>query len=446
MKKYFFEEKKVLVCGMARSGQAAAKKLHELGATVTVTDSNKETNFDNKYGLTCLFGQDPFDFVHEFELIIISPGISVYAPFVKKAVSLGIPVWGEVELFYILCPCPIIAITGTNGKTTVTTLVGKIMKLKNNGTVIAGNIGLPLTEIVSDLKESDLVVAEISSFQLETVQNFRPKISAILNMTEDHLDRHGTMQKYIEEKTKIFQNQGQDDVVVLNYDNSITKNMKPPSKAIYFSTHDTEFSSVYLRDGNIFVGDEVIMPISKTKVLAENALAATAIAYTAGATKEQIAKVLEEFNGVDHRLEYVTKVNNVSYYNDSKATNVDSTIKALESFKNPVILIAGGYDKNTDFTPLVKLFSKNVKHLFLIGQTASQLAKTCKDLDFNLYTLSDTLENAVFSAKNIAASGDTILFSPACASFDQFKNFEERGEKFKEYILYGKKECTRRLC
>ena len=446
MKKYFFEEKKVLVCGMARSGQAAAKKLHELGATVTVTDSNKETNFDNKYGLTCLFGQDPFDFVHEFELIIISPGISVYAPFVKKAVSLGIPVWGEVELFYILCPCPIIAITGTNGKTTVTTLVGKIMKLKNNGTVIAGNIGLPLTEIVSDLKESDLVVAEISSFQLETVQNFRPKISAILNMTEDHLDRHGTMQKYIEEKTKIFQNQGQDDVVVLNYDNSITKNMKPPSKAIYFSTHDTEFSSVYLRDGNIFVGDEVIMPISKTKVLAENALAATAIAYTAGATKEQIAKVLEEFNGVDHRLEYVTKVNNVSYYNDSKATNVDSTIKALESFKNPVILIAGGYDKNTDFTPLVKLFSKNVKHLFLIGQTASQFAKTCKDLDFNLYTLSDTLENAVFSAKNIAASGDTILFSPACASFDQFKNFEERGEKFKEYILYGKKECTRRLC
>ncbi|MCL2386065.1 MAG: UDP-N-acetylmuramoyl-L-alanine--D-glutamate ligase [Defluviitaleaceae bacterium] len=442
-----FEGKKVLVCGMARSGQAAALVLRQLGADVTATDLREEISWDYDpvaEGIKCRLGQAPDEFVGEFELVIISPGISVYAPFVKAAEALGIAVWGEAELAYRLCPCPMIAITGTNGKTTVTTLVGEIVKRHNAGTVIAGNIGIPLTGLVTGLTPENIVVAEISSFQLETISAFRPKISAVLNMTEDHLDRHLTMENYIAAKARIFENQGQKDICVLNYDNDITREMKPHGRVVYFSARDTleSFSEgVFLREGRIFAkvdgnGEIPILSIEETKVMPENALAATALSLCAGVAPSFIADVLREFQGVTHRLEYVTTIDGTEYYNDSKATNTDAAIKALEAFdksNRPIVLIGGGYDKNTDFTPWVGAMGK-VARLILIGQTAAQIAKTCDAAGFSSYEKADSLQAAVLRAKEVSNAGDVVLFSPACASFDMFKNFEERGELFKQFV------------
>jgi UDP-N-acetylmuramoylalanine--D-glutamate ligase len=443
-----FFGKKILVCGMARSGQAAALVLRQLGAEVTATDSKTEISWDYdpvEKGILQKLGENPENFVADFELIVISPGISVYAPFVAKAQKLGIPVWGEAELAYRLCPCPMIAITGTNGKTTVTTLVGEILKRHNEGTVIAGNIGIPLTSLVTGLTPENMVVAEISSFQLETISAFKPKISAVLNMTEDHLDRHLTMENYIAAKCRIFENQGQDDICVLNYDNSVTRSMKPRGRVVYFSATEDLCekyceNSVYLRDGKIFAQMQQEIPIisiAETKVMTENALAATAIALCAGVSEKIIADVLRSFQGVPHRLEYVATVGEVDYYNDSKATNTDAAIKALEAFDRPVVLIAGGYDKETDFTPWVKLFGKKVAHLILIGKTAEKIAKACDKENFSSYEEAESLQAAVSRAREVAKHGDVVLFSPSCASFDMFKNFEERGDLFKKYVTGG---------
>jgi UDP-N-acetylmuramoylalanine--D-glutamate ligase len=419
---------------MARSGQSAALVLREKGANVTATDLKTEIEWDYdpaEKNISLRLGETPNDFVNEFDLIIISPGISVYAPFVEKAKSFGIPVWGEAELAYRLCPCPMIAITGTNGKTTVTTLVGEILKRHNAGTVVAGNIGIPLTSLVSNLKSEDIVVAEISSFQLETVHEFKPKISAILNITEDHIDRHGTMEKYIEEKCQIFKNYVQNEISVLNYDNSITKILNPCGRKIFFSTKEFLKDGVCLNEGKIFAFGEEILSIGETKIMPENALAATAIALAAKVSPEIIADVLSSFNGVPHRMEFVGKIDTVEYYNDSKATNTDAAIKALETFTRPVILIGGGSDKGTDFTSWVELFREKVSHLVLIGQTTDQIAKTCDKLNFSSYVKASSLQEAVSFAQKFAKPNDVILFSPACASFDMFKNFEERGDLFK---------------
>lgn len=437
-----FENKKFLVCGMARSGQAAALVLRQLGALVTASDAKTEINWDYnpaEKGISLRLGENPEDFVAEFEHIIISPGISVYAPFVKKAQAAGIPVWGEAELAYRLCPCDMVAITGTNGKTTVTTLVGEILKKHNSGTVIAGNIGVPLTSLVTELTPANMVVAEISSFQLETISAFRPKISAILNMTEDHLDRHHTMENYIAAKCRIFENQRQDENCVLNYDNSITKVLKSPCRTVYFSAKERLDYGVFLESGYIvsnITGEEIrIAKIDELRVMPENALAATALSLLAGASPAQIAETLREFQGVPHRLEFVATIDGADYYNDSKATNTDAAVKALEAFTDrPIILIAGGYDKQTDFTPWVKMFAGRVVQLILIGQTASQIAKTCDAENFLSYVYAENLQDAVARAKEVAKPRSAVLFSPACASFDMFKNFEQRGEIFKNSV------------
>jgi len=430
----------VLVCGMARSGQAAALLLSQLGANVTVQDMKTVLDWDFAvHGMQSYLGKNPDAIVGAFDLIIISPGISIYASFVEKARKLDIPVWGEAELAYSICPCPMVAITGTNGKTTVTTLVGEILKLYNPGTVIAGNIGVPLTSLVTELKAEDIVVAEISSFQLETIEAFRPKISAVLNMTEDHLDRHKTMENYIAMKSRIFENQRQDDYTVLNYDNDITLGMRPPGQVLYFSATKVLDKGVYIRDGMICAKlDETqaleILNISETRVMPENALAATALSLLAGAPKALIAQVLKTFKGVTHRLEHIATIHGVDYYNDSKATNTDAAIKALTSFSAPVILIGGGYDKQTDFTPWVKHFNEKVSTLILIGQTADQIIDTCNQQGFTAYRKAESLQEAVDIAKSVAKSGQNVVFSPACASFDMFKNFEERGDLFTKYV------------
>ena len=435
-----FKGKKVLVCGLARSGMSAAYLLKKHGAVVTGTDTREIIDFKGEMPLR--LGQTPDTFVHEFDLVIISPGISVYAPFVQKAQNLGIPVWGEAELAYALCPCPMIAITGTNGKTTVSTLVGEILKLYNGGTVVAGNIGVPLTGLVDGLCEENLVVAEISSFQLETIENFRPKISAVLNMTPDHLDRHGSMEVYIAMKEKIFKNQRQNDKVVLNYDNSVTKKMKPACDVVYFSKEAELKSGVFVRGNSIYATSDLVaeseLPIAKLsdyKMMTENALAAVAISLLAGVSVGHIREGLKSFKGIEHRLELVSTIDGVEYYNDSKATNVDAAVKALQSFNHKVVLIAGGSDKGANFAPWVRLFKEKVSYLVLIGETAGNISKECTLAGFANFEVADSLETAVEIAKQNASK--TVLFSPACASFDMFKDFEDRGRQFKEIVERG---------
>lgn len=432
-----FKDKKILVCGMARSGLSVAKLLKELGAQVTVQDRKPEIDWGeyNPVGIVQHLGHDPDGIIGEFELVIISPGITVYAPFVQKAQKLGIPVWGEAELAFRLCPCPMVAITGTNGKTTVTTLVGEILRRHNAGTVIGGNIGIPLTELVTTLSPENIVVAEISSFQLETIAAFKPGISAVLNMTEDHLDRHHTMENYIAVKSRIFENQSESDVTVLGYDNEITRAMKPPGRVVYFSAREELNTGVYLRDGFIVADGVKIAEMAGLKIMPENALAATALSLYAGAPAEAIAAGLAAFTGVPHRMEYVATINDVEYFNDSKATNVDSAIKAIESASAPIVLIGGGYDKNTDFTSWVKSFGEKVKKLVIIGQTTQKIVDTCELLGFTNYVCVDTLQEAVSIARQAALPGWKVIFSPACASFDMFKNFEERGDVFKQAVL-----------
>jgi UDP-N-acetylmuramoylalanine--D-glutamate ligase len=435
-----YKHKKVLVCGMAKSGLSVAKLLREMGAVVTVQDRKEKIDWGeyNSAGIFEYTGKDPDSIVSNFDLIIISPGISVYAPFVKKAEALGIPLWGEAEFAYRLCPCSMVAITGTNGKTTVTTLVGEIMKLHNKKTVVGGNIGVPLTELVAALAADNLVVAEISSFQLETVAAFKPAVSAVLNMTPDHLDRHHTMENYIAMKSRIFANQTSKDICVLNYDNSITREMKPPGKIIYFSAKEELEEGVFLRNdfivAKIHSREQRIINISEIKMMTENALAATAISLCAGASSENVNAGLKAFRGVPHRLEFVTEVNGVEYYNDSKATNTDAAIKGLESLPAPVVLIGGGYDKGADFSPWVKLFNKKVEKLIVFGETAHKIVDTCGKFGFTNYTIVNSLEEAVKTAKEEAKPGYRVLLSPACASLDMFSNFEERGELFKEYV------------
>ena len=439
-----FTGKKILVCGMAKSGQSAARLLTEMGAYVTVQDMKEEIDWAYdpvSVGLEIYLGKNPDDIVGSFDLIIISPGITVYAPFVKKAEELGIPVWGEAELAYRLCPCPMVAITGTNGKTTVTTLVGEILKLRNPGTVVGGNIGIPLTELVTTLTPGNIVVAEISSFQLETIAAFKPAISAVLNMTEDHLDRHHTMENYIAMKSRIFENQSPGDICVLNYDNEITREMKPPGKIVYFSAKEQLKEGVYLRDGYIVAKlsanapEQQIVNISGLKMMAENALAATALSLCAGASAADIATGLKTSCGVPHRMEYVATIDGAEYYNDSKATNTDAAIKAIEALSPPIILIGGGYDKNTDFTPWVKSFNGRVSDLIVFGQTARKIVDTCDVLGFTNYESVSSLQQAVARAKEKAKPGHKVLLSPACASLDMFKNFEERGDMFKQECM-----------
>jgi UDP-N-acetylmuramoylalanine--D-glutamate ligase len=415
-----FTGKKVLVCGMARSGQSAARLLNRQGAEVTCQDLKEFekinwTFLPEEEGMQLYMGKNPDDIVTGFDLIVISPGIPVTLPFIEKAKQHKIPVWGEIELAYRLCPCPIIAITGTNGKTTVTTLVGEIMR-KVRPTAVVGNIGVPFTEQVLHLTPGHVVVAEISSFQLETIVDFKPYISAILNITPDHLNRHGTMEVYKAMKARIFENQSENDFTVLNGSDPQLDSMQPKSNVIYFNNFHMDFSSY--------------------KMLPENAQAAAAITRCMDVPLDIIKETFREFKGVEHRLEYVTTVNGVDYYNDSKATNPDSAVKALEAMKKPVVLIGGGCDKDTGFDAWVKLFPGKVKHLIVMGETSDTIIETCRAHGFSAYERVNSLRDAVNLAAARAAGGDAVLLSPACASFDMFDNFEQRGTRFKEFV-YG---------
>lgn len=446
------ENKKILVVGAAQSGIAAAEFLIKKGAEVTLTDTKSAEQLGEpvqklaKQGVyLALDGQYPNPVQQGFYMVVVSPGVPLTIQPVVLAYQGEVPVISELELAYRFAKAPIIAITGTNGKTTTASLIGQIFSDAGVKTLVAGNIGLPLISAVENYAENNVIVAEVSSFQLETVQIFRPRVAVILNITPDHLDRHHSMENYINAKAKIFAKQSPFNHTVLNYDDPRTAVLarKTTGKVIFFSWRHILDTGVYIKNDQIVVTvDDITTTIMAVNELSlpgrhnlENALAAVACAFVLGIAAKQIARTLGTFSGVAHRLETVTEINKVCYINDSKATNPEATISALHAFNNQIILIAGGLNKNSDFTELAKVIKKKVYLLLLLGKHGIQIKNAVQQQGFeDFITVSDYSE-AVKIAYQTAKPGDIVLLSPACASWDMFKNYEQRGDLFRQLVL-----------
>lgn len=447
-----FEGKKVLVCGMARSGVSAAQCLYELGARVTISDSKAEEKLAE--ALQPLEGMDirrclgdqaqPAD-LESYDLAVTSPGIPMQAPILRAVQAAGVPLIGELELGAQVSRAPLYAVTGTNGKTTTTTLIGEIFRNLGKTTYVVGNIGYPFTACALRCGEEDVAVAEVSSFQLETISTFHPHIAVMCNITEDHLNRHGTMEEYIRVKERIFENMGQGDYAVLNLDDPIVRGMaeRIPCTPAFFSRRQEVETGAYLE------GEEVVFSLNghKKRVLRadeiripgehnlENALAATALAMLAGVPAPVVRHTLKTFPGVEHRIETVRTVEGVTYINDSKGTNVDASIRAVRAMKAPTVLLAGGYDKHTDFLPLAReILASKIHTVVVLGDTAEQIERALRAVGFESILHAKTFEEAVLLARSCAREGENVLLSPACASFDMFRDYEERGRVFKEIV------------
>lgn len=443
------EGKRVLVAGTGISGIGAAKLLTVSGIETVLYDGNdklEKEEIKERVGnpVEVILGELTDDIVKGFDMMVLSPGISVNAPFVQKFSTAGIPVWSEIELAYYFSKGEIAAITGTNGKTTTTALVGEIVACQCESTFVVGNIGIPYTNVALDTKEESMIVAEISSFQLETIESFCPKVSAVLNITPDHLDRHGTVECYADTKLKIAMNQTQEQFCVLNYDDVTTKAMADRIHAtpVFFSRLEKLDQGVYL-DGDAFViswnGEtKVICTMDDINLLGghnhENILAAIGISYFMGIKPEAILEGIRKFKGVAHRIEYVAEINGVAYYNDSKGTNPDAAIKGIQAMNRPTYLIGGGYDKKSTYDEWIDAFDGKVKELILLGQTAEKIAQTAREHGFEQIVMVESLEEAVMYAADHASNGDAVLLSPACASWGMFKNYEVRGDQFKELV------------
>lgn len=444
------EDKKLLVIGMARSGISGAIFAKSKGADVTVYDAKSKELLQETieklkgHSIKVLCGSSQVD-ISPYDLLVLSPGVPTDLEFIEKARQEGKPVIAEVELAYAFCRGKIIGITGTNGKTTTTALVGHIMQSYNRGNKVVGNIGIPFTGKVDAISSDDYAIAELSSFQLESIIDFKCDIAAVLNITPDHLNRHKTMKNYIDAKKRIFENQDSSCITILNADDEETYNMADdiPGGVMFFSYDKVLFKGVYRQEGNIILlmpGMEktVICSTDDMKIFGrhnvENAMAAIAICYQAGIPVAHIRKQLLTFKGVEHRGEYVDTIDGVPYYNDSKATNPDAAIKGLGSMKWPTILIGGGMDKNSDFSSWIELFDKQVKHFIVFGETSDQLIADTNKLGFTMVTKVANLQEAVALSNKLAESGDCVLLSPACASWDMFSSYEERGDLFKELV------------
>ena len=442
-----------IVAGTGKSGISATKLLVNHGVKVYLFDENKDRDIEaikEKTGDSELvqieLGELGEDALSSSQLMVISPGIPVDAPFTDVVRNAGIPIWSEIELAYHYGKGKIAAITGTNGKTTTTALVGEIVKAHNAKTIVVGNIGIPYTELCDTTDDDSDTVAEISSFQLETVIDFHPNVSAILNLTPDHLNRHYTFENYGNVKFSITKNQTMDDVTVLNYDDEHTRAMGEKAKehchVVYFSRLEKPAGGVYLEDGDIILedGDKKInvLAIKDLKLMGahnvENVLAAVGISYYMGVPVDVIRDVATSFKAVAHRIEYVDTVDGVAYYNDSKGTNPDAAIKGIQAMVAPTFLIGGGYDKGSEYDEWIEAFDGKVKWLVLIGQTAQKIAECAKRHGFNSIIFEENLQDAVAYCHENAVDGDAVLLSPACASWGQFDNYEQRGDMFKEYV------------
>lgn len=444
--------KKVIVAGAGKSGVASVGLLLRNGAHAVLYDGNKEldkdkilADFNESDKIDVALGELTDDILDGAELFVISPGISVEAPFVEKVREKNIPIWGEIELAYFFNKGIIAAITGTNGKTTTTTLVGEIFKKFRDTSLVVGNIGLPFTRFADATNEDTLVAAEISSFQLETISDFKPHVAAVLNLTPDHLNRHHTFENYIDAKFRITENQTSDDFMVLNYDDPETRQRAEKvknAKLVWFSHEIEPEEGAFVRDGKIYVRREgmetEILSVDKIQILGEhnleNVLAAVCVSFYMNIPVDIIKDTIYAFKGVEHRIEFVREVKGVKYYNDSKGTNPDAAIKAIKAMKSMTLLIGGGYDKDSEYDEWVECFPGKVRYLVLIGATADKIEKCCKDHGFNQIIRADSLEDAVRICEKHAKPGDDVLLSPACASWDMFKSYEERGNLFKLYV------------
>ncbi len=442
-----------IVAGTGKSGISATNLLVKHGVKVYLFDENKERNVDDIMGKTgnselvnVMLGELSDEALKSAQLMVISPGIPVDAPFTDIVRNAKIPIWSEIELAYHYGKGKIAAITGTNGKTTTTALVGEIVKAHNAKTIVVGNIGIPYTELCDTTDDDSATVAEISSFQLETVIDFHPNVSAVLNLTPDHLNRHYTFENYGNVKFSITKNQTMDDVAVFNYDDEHTRAMgekaKDHCRVVYFSRLDKPAGGVYVKDGEIVLEDgdtEIdVLALKDLKLLGshnvENVLAAVGISYYMGVPAATIREVATSFKAVEHRIEYVDTIAGVAYYNDSKGTNPDAAIKGIQAMVSPTYLIGGGYDKGSEFDEWIEAFDGKVKCLVLIGQTAEKIAGCAKRHGFNSLVFEENLQDAVAYCHEHAVDGDAVLLSPACASWGQFDNYEQRGNMFKEYV------------
>ena len=442
------KNKRVLVVGLGKSGVAAAFFLADRGAKVTVSDAKSEAQLEKQIpalldrGIALETGTHNERTFRDQDLIVVSPGVPSDQPQLQHARALGIPVIGEVELAYRFLQDKVIAITGSNGKTTTTTLAGEILNKSGKKTLVGGNIGTPVISLVGQSSPEHLLVLEISSFQLETIQQFKPWIAAILNITPDHLDRHHTFQAYIDAKARIFENQQAGDFGLLNLDDPTSAALKDKVKGTlyWFSRRQPVENGTYLSQDQIVFrnsGHETpVLPISEIQLKGahnlENVLAAVCVGMLAGCEPQQVRRAVAEFGGVEHRLEPAGNVRGVAYYNDSKATNVDATIKALEAFPGNIHIILGGKDKDSDYTVLTSLLRERTKSAYLIGAAAEKIASQIQGATRIVH--SGTLDRAVRQASEAAAPGDIVLLAPACASFDQFENYEQRGRVFKELV------------
>ena len=443
--------KKVLVFGSGKSGIGASDLLAKVGAFPVIYDGNAEIDkdavvhkTDGAYPVTVYAGELPKEVQDSLDLVVLSPGVPTDLPLVKSFYEQGLPVWGEVELAYRVGDGEVLAITGTNGKTTTTALLGKIMQDARESVFVVGNIGTPYTSKALEMKPNSVTVAEISSFQLETIDEFAPKVSAILNITEDHLNRHHTMDEYIRVKELITENQGTEDVCVLNYEDEVLrefgKHLTP--RVVYFSSGRKLDEGIYLDGNKIILKDgEKEIEVVKTEDLKllgkhnfENVMAAVAMAYYDGVSLDSIRKSICEFTAVAHRIEYVTEKKGVVYYNDSKGTNPDAAIKGIQAMNRPTLLIGGGYDKQSGYDEWIEAFDGKVRYLVLIGQTKEKIKEAAEKHGFHDIILCEDLKEAVKVCEEKAQPGDAVLLSPACASWGQFDNYEQRGDMFKEYV------------
>jgi len=445
------KDKKVLIVGMGKSGAAAAEAMVKLGADVSVQDSKAEENMDPQLlaflkdnSVKCYLACVPED-MSQFDMLILSPGVPTYLPFIEEAKAAGAEIIGELEIAYRAGNGNYVAITGTNGKTTTTTLVGEIYKASGRTTYVVGNIGVAVISKALTAEEDSWLVTETSSFQLETVKDFRPEVSAILNLTPDHLDRHKTMENYGAAKAQIFANQTEEQYCVMNYDDKVcfalAENCR--AKVVPFSRLEELEFGAYVKDGMLVIRDESgetteicradELQIPGTHNL-ENALAACAITYFGGIGADVISDVLKNFMGVEHRIEFCRELNGVRYINDSKGTNPDAAIKAIEAMKENIILIAGGYDKNSSFDEFAAAFEGRVKSLLLLGKTAEKIREAAEAAGFMDSVILEDMEACVKEAYRIAQPGDVVLLSPACASWDMYTSFEQRGRHFKSCV------------
>ncbi len=447
--------KKALVIGSGLSGVGAVQLLHACGVIPVLLDEGKDAeegkireklHEEDREDTRILIGNLSDEVIRELSLVVPSPAVPLDSPTMLRLKEAGIPIWSEIELAYNYAKGKLIAITGTNGKTTTTTLVGEIMKAYYSSVYVVGNIGYSYAGVAREMTEDTVSVGEISSFQLEAVENFHANVSAILNITPDHLNRHHTMEAYAQAKQNVTNLQTREDTCVLNYDNEYTRKFAEicPANVVFFSSHEKLEKGFYLDGEEIYMAtgagsDPVrLMNIHDMRLVGtcnvENVMAAIAISLAMKVPLETILRVIHDFKAVEHRIEFVATKNGVDYYNDSKGTNPDAAIQGIKAMNRPTYLIGGGYDKGSEYDEWIEAFEGKVKKLVLIGATKEKIAACARKHGFEEIVMMDTFEQALDYCSQNAVSGEAVLLSPACASWDMFPNYETRGKLFKAYV------------